>query len=176
MRALVDETKLRAFMEAVGDRATGPGRVYLVGGATALLLGFRRQTIDIDLKLDPEPAGVFEAIAGIKQALDVNVELAAPDDFMPALPGWRERSERIGAWGAVEFLHYDFYGQALAKIARGHRQDLQDAANLIRTGRVDRGELIRLFEQTKAEMIRYPAQNLAEVEARLTRFLEKRDA
>lgn len=176
MRAPVDEAKLRAFMEALGGRATGPGRVYVVGGATALLLGFRRQTIDVDLKLDPEPAGAFEAIAGLKQELDVNVELAAPDDFVPALPGWRERSEEIGRWGKVEFFHYDFYGQALAKIARGHRQDLQDAANLVRTGRVDPDELIRLFDQTKAEMIRYPSQNLADLEARLTRFLESLDA
>lgn len=171
MRQGVDEAKLRAFMEAIGRRATGPGRVYLVGGATALLLGFRPQTIDIDIKLDPEPPGVFEAISDLKETLGVNVELSSPDDFAPALPGWRERSERIGQWGAVVFFHYDFYGQALAKIIRGHRHDLQDAADLVRSGRVSPAELRRLFELTKAEMIRYPALDVVGVEDQVARFV-----
>lgn len=34
--------------------ARSPGKVCFTGGATALLLGFREQTIDIDLKLDPD--------------------------------------------------------------------------------------------------------------------------
>lgn len=76
MRAPVDETKLRAFMKAIGERATGPG-----------VRGGGRDGAVARLKLDPEPAGVFEAIAGLKQEIDVNVELAAPDDFVPALPG-----------------------------------------------------------------------------------------
>ena len=53
-----------------------------MGGATAVLLGIRDQTIDIDVKLDPEPAGVFESIARLKEQLHVSVELAAPDQFL----------------------------------------------------------------------------------------------
>lgn len=48
-------------MEELGKRATSPGTVYLTGGSTALLLGFREQTVDIDIKLEPEPAGAFQA-------------------------------------------------------------------------------------------------------------------
>ena len=47
----------------------------------------RDATIDVDLKLDPEPRGIFDAIVCAKNALEVNLELASPDDFMPALSG-----------------------------------------------------------------------------------------
>lgn len=59
----------KQFMEELASAARSPGKVYFTGGATALLLGFREQTIDIDLKLDPEPAGAFEAIAALKNRL-----------------------------------------------------------------------------------------------------------
>ena len=62
----------------------------------------------------------------LKDRLDVNIELASPDDFIPALPGWQERSTFIAQVGKVTFLHYDFYAQALAKIERGHDFDLSD--------------------------------------------------
>ena len=45
-------------MQELAAAARSPGNVYFTGGATALLLGFRDQTIDIDLKLDPERCGV----------------------------------------------------------------------------------------------------------------------
>src|SRR5438552_473799 len=95
MRHYVDRKKLEEFMRRLGRRATTPGTVYICGGSTALLLGFRSQTVDIDIKLDPEPGGVFEAIAELKESLGINVELASPDQFIPPLPGWRERSPLI---------------------------------------------------------------------------------
>ena len=67
METALNPEKLGNFMEQIGRRATGPGRIYLVGGATALLLGIRGQTVDVDIKLDPEPPGTFEAIALLKQ-------------------------------------------------------------------------------------------------------------
>ena len=69
MRGFLDREKLEAFMQAIGHRATTPGVVYLTGGATALLLGIREQTVDVDIKLDPEPGGVFQAIAESAKAV-----------------------------------------------------------------------------------------------------------
>ena len=62
MRASADVTKINAFMVALGKAVKGPGRVYLTGGATALLHGWRNTIINVDLKAEPEPAGLFEAI------------------------------------------------------------------------------------------------------------------
>ena len=61
-----DKARLEAFMAALGKGVRGEGRIYLAGGATAILHGWRRMTIDVDIKPDPEPAGLFEAIARLK--------------------------------------------------------------------------------------------------------------
>src|ERR1043165_659804 len=134
MRRKVTVESLREFMRELGAAAQSPGKVYFTGGGTALLLGFRDQTIDIDLKLDPEPKGGFEAIAKLKNSLDVNVELASPDNFIPATREWRAHSRHIASIGKLEFFHYDFALQALSKIERGHAQDLQDVKALLDAG------------------------------------------
>ncbi len=149
--------KVRELMRRLGRDATGPGRIYLVGGSSAVLVGWREATVDIDLKLDPEPEGVFEAIARAKEALNINVELAAPDDFLPPLPGWRERSPFIDRYGSVDYHHYDFYAQALAKLERGHEMDLSDVREMGRRGLIRASRLIELYESVEAAMVRYPA-------------------
>jgi hypothetical protein len=174
MRNPVDVPKLQAFFREIGSSAEGGGAIYITGGATALLLGLRPQTVDVDIKLSPEPKGVFEAIARIKERLGLNVELAAPDDFIPPLPGWRERSRFIVREGQVDFFHYDFYSQALAKIQRGHRVDLQDAEGFVRLGLADAGELLSLFERITPDLIRYPSIDPAEFEERVRRFVQER--
>ncbi len=144
-------------MAALGRRTKGPGRVYLTGGATALLHGWRSSTIDVDIKAEPEPAGFFEAIAHIKDALDLNVELASPDDFIPPLPGWRERSIFIERHGELDFSHFDLYSQALAKIERGHERDLRDVESMIRNRLVTTARLQEMFRSIEPDLIRYPA-------------------
>ena len=158
-------------MVQLGRRATSPGTIYITGGSTALLLGIRDQTIDIDIKLDPEPEGVFEAISELKILLDVNVELASPDQFIPPLPGWRERSQPIEFAGKIQFRHYDFYAQALAKIERGYEQDLADARALIDMELISPEELKRLAEAIHPYLIRYPAINPTEFERKVEEFL-----
>jgi hypothetical protein len=171
MRGLVDRAKLEEFMAVVGARATTPGTVYLVGGATALLLGIREQTIDVDLKLAPEPGGIFQAIAELKQSLNVNVELASPDHFLPPLPGWADRSLFIASIGAVVFRHYDFYSQALAKIERGHDQDLSDARALLKICKLSDAELVRLAKEIEPDLIRYPSIDAEDFFRKLADFL-----
>src|SRR5690606_23320342 len=107
--------RVRRLLEALGRQCRGPGRIYLTGGGTAVLYGWRESTADVDLKLDPEPEGAFSAIRELKDRLDVNVELASPDDFIPPLPGWQGRSLFIARHGRVDFFHYDPYAQVLAK-------------------------------------------------------------
>lgn len=149
--------KVRELMRLLGRAARSDGRIYLVGGSSAVLVGWRDTTVDVDLKLDPEPAGVFEAIARAKEALNINVELAAPDDFIPALPGWRERSRFIDRFGPIDYYHYDFNAQALAKIERGHEQDLEDVRAMGQLGLIKRARLVELFESIEPLLVRYPA-------------------
>ena len=157
-------------MAELGKRVRGEGRIYLTGGATALLYGWRATTIDVDLKPDPEPAGLFEALAGLKDQLDVNVELASPDHFIPVVPGWRERSLFIARHGKIEFFHYDPYGQALSKLQRRHDRDLVDVRALLREGLVRVDRLRESFAQIEPELIRYPAIDSASFRTAVLEF------
>ena len=157
MRPPVTGAKIEKLMSALGQEVTGPGTVFFTGGVTALLHGWRDTTIDIDLKAMPEPAGFFQALALLKEREAVNIKLASPDDFIPEIPGWRERSLFIDRRGIVDFYHYDLYAQALAKIERGHTRDLADAESMVAAGLVDRAKLLKLFAQIESGLIRYPA-------------------
>lgn len=168
---MVTPERLHELMRALGRRC-GPGRIYLVGGATALLYGFRESTADVDLKLDPEPPGVFEAIVKLKEELQMNVELAAPDDFIPPLPGWRERSAFVARHGEVDFHHYDFRAQALAKIERGHDRDVGDVRAMLDANLTTLEALRSSFAAIEGQLPRYPRVD-AEVFARRLAALEE---
>jgi len=157
VREPVTADRIRGFFAALGAKARGDVRVYLTGGATAVLFGWRPSTVDLDLKFVPDSDAVLRALPELKDELHVNVELASPDQFIPELPGWQERSRFIAAEGTVSFFHYDPYAQALAKIERGHDQDLRDAREMVRRGLVDRQELHRLFQEIEPKLFRYPA-------------------
>jgi hypothetical protein len=172
-RAHVDRAKLERFMVELGRRVRGPGRVYLTGGATALWVGWRETTVDVDLKLDPEPPGAFEAIAALKEDLDLNVELASPDQFLPAVPGWRERSVHVGRYGPVDFFHFDYVSQALAKLARAHDRDTADVEAMLRRGLVSVAALLEAFERIAPELVRFPGVDARALEQRVTAFAER---
>jgi hypothetical protein len=174
MRRNVTLETLKQFMQELAAATRSPGIVYFTGGATALLLKFRDQTIDIDLKLDPEPEGAFEAIAALKDRLNLNVELASPDDFIPPAADWREQSRHIASIGRVQFYHFDFSMQALAKLERGHAQDLEDVANFLRGGYVSVEDLKRRFAQIEPGLLRYPAIDAHQFRIKVEEFLAKR--
>ncbi|MDB2346832.1 hypothetical protein N9V84_02945 [Verrucomicrobiales bacterium] len=157
MRSPADKNKIELFMEQFGKKLKGEGRIYLTGGATALLHGWRSSTIDVDIKAAPEPPRYFETIAEIKESLDLNVELASPDQFIPELPGWESRSLFIGRHGKVDFYHYDLYSQALAKLERGHERDLMDVEAMEARQLIRKERLWELFEAIESSLIRFPA-------------------
>lgn len=55
MRELADASRIERFMRELGRAARHEGRVYLTGGATAVLYGWRESTIDIDVKMREIP-------------------------------------------------------------------------------------------------------------------------
>lgn len=157
MREIADDARIRALMRALGAAARGGTTVYFVGGATAVLHGWRASTKDADIKVLPDSDELLRAIPAIKEALKINVELAAPDDFLPALPGWQERSPFIAKEGSAVFRHYDFYAQALAKLERGHRQDLEDVRSMRRAGLIEMARLLGFLGEIEPFLYRYPA-------------------
>jgi hypothetical protein len=144
-------------MRALGGEARTEARLYFTGGSTAVLLGWRASTIDIDIRFFPELDELFRALPKLKEELQVNIELASPAEFIPELPAWQERSIFIARVEKISFFHYDPYSQALAKIERGHSQDRADVEKMIESGLVDRAELLSYFEAIDPELYRYPA-------------------
>ncbi len=132
-------------------------RVYFTGGSTAVLYGWREMTLDIDLKFEPDADELYRAIPLIKEQLQLNIELVAPSDFIPELPGWQDRCQFITREGTVSFFHYDPYSQALSKIERGHDQDVQDVASMLQDGLLNRQKLLALFKQIEPYLYKYPA-------------------
>ncbi len=161
MRQQVTPERLHEFMKVLGDRVTQSARVFLVGGATAVLLGWRNSTIDINLKVVPDSDEILQLFHLLKDQIGVNIELASPDDFIPELPGWEARSRFIAQIGKLTFLHYDFYAQTLAKIERGHQGDLSDVDHFLKAKLVDPQKLMDLFSQIEVRLFKYPAINSA---------------
>jgi Nucleotidyltransferase of unknown function (DUF6036) len=157
MRALADGDRIHRFMRALGAASPAEARVYFTGGATAVLHGWRASTIDVDIRIVPEHDALFRAIPQLKEQLQINVELASPDQFIPVKDGWEDRSPFVGREGRVSFHHFDLYAQALSKIERGHAQDVEDVREMLGRGLVERAALTAYFEVIAPRLYRYPA-------------------
>jgi hypothetical protein len=157
MREVAEAERIRRFMAALGEAAHDDTRVYLTGGASAVLQGWRATTLDVDIEIVPDRDDLLRALPALKERLAINVELAAPSHFIPEVPGWAERSVFIRREGRVQFFHYDFYSQALAKIERGHSQDRADVATMLDSGVVEPARLRQMFEAIVPALHRYPA-------------------
>ena len=157
MRQVADAERIRRFMQAFGSAAEVATRVYFTGGATAVLLGWRKSTIDVDIKVEPDTDAMFRAIPHIKESLQLNVELASPIDFIPVRPGWQDRSPFVAQEGRTSFYHFDPYAQALAKVERGHRQDVDDVREMVSRGMIDPSAAWQYYTSIEPQLLRYPA-------------------
>src|SRR5437867_5289514 len=162
MRELADEKRIRRLMRALGGAAEHEGDCFLAGGATAVLLGWRATTLDVDIRLEPEQDEALRDLPRIKEELAVNVELASPADFIPLPEGWRARSPLIERIGRLSFRHFDFYSQALSTLERAHAQDVDDVGEMLARGLVDGGRLRACFSEIEPELYRFPAIDVAD--------------
>jgi hypothetical protein len=144
-------------MRQLGAAADSEAECFFAGGSTAVLLGWREATIDVDLRLVPELDEVLRAIPEIKNELQINIELASPGDFIPLPEGSDERAIHVGREGRLTFRHVDPYAQALAKIERGHARDVEDVAAMGRLGLIESELLLELFAQIENQLYRFPA-------------------
>lgn len=143
-------------MAALAEAADAEADIYFTGGATAVLLGWRGSTIDVDLKIVPEHDALFRAIPRLKEELRINVELASPGDFIPLPPGWEERRRFIDRIGLVTYYHFDLYAQALAKLERSHAQDVADVREMVGRGLIEPARALELFHAIEPRLYRYP--------------------
>ena len=174
MRQPVNAARLGELFRSLGRSTERDVRVYVTGGTTAVLEGWRRTTKDVDVKIIPDDDALLRSIPELKERLEINVELASPDDFIPPLPEWEARSRFIRKEGAVSFFHYDFYGQALAKLERAHALDMTDVRAMRDRGLIELEKLRSLFAQIEPMLYRYPAVQPAAFRKQVEAFLREK--
>jgi hypothetical protein len=157
VRESADVERIERLARELGRAVPRGTRMYLTGGATAVLEGWRPSTVDVDVRFEPDSDVALEEIAALKERLEVNVELASPLDFLPPLAGWQERSRFRFRTGNLEVFDFDLYSQAMSKLERGFELDLRDVAEMVDSGQVEPTRLLELFEGIEAELFRFPA-------------------
>jgi len=174
MREELTRDRLISLMKELARTAPRGGtyRVYLLGGGTAVYLGWRRSSIDVDLFSDQQD--VFGDIQGIKERLNMNIEFARPEDFVPPLRGTPDRHVFVDTIGRITFYHYDPYAQLLSKVVRGFKRDLDDAGEFVRRGMVDPRRFRKLVDTIPdSAYARYPSLSRHGVEEAVESFLSK---
>jgi hypothetical protein len=161
MRLPTDSERIQRLMDAFGRAASDNVRVYFVGGTTAVLMGWRESTIDVDFVMVPDDDALLRAIPELKETLNINVELASPLDFIPIPAGWEDRGVFIAERGRVTFYHFDLYAQALAKVERGHEQDLADVRAMMERKLVEPSRALDYFARMEPLLYRFPAVDRA---------------
>ena len=159
---------VKALSRAAPRRRTY--RLFLVGGGTAVYLGWRRASIDVDLFSEQD--ALFADIQAIKERLNINVELARPEDFVPPLADSDDRHVFIDRVGTIALYHYDPYAQLLSKVVRGFQRDMDDARAFMDSGMVD-GEKFRSLVRgiPDAAYAKYPRLSRRGVENAVDAFL-----
>ncbi len=156
MRGDATAERIRSLLAELGRYAQVGDRVYLTGGATAVLVGWRHSTRDVDIRLEGGEDELLRAIAELKDRLDINIELASPLDFLPEVEGWRERSPYVGRFGALEVFHIAYELQALAKLQRAFDQDIEDVRAMLARKLTSKAAVSATFEQMRSELFRFP--------------------
>lgn len=174
VRGKLTRDGLRALIKELARTAPGRRsyRVYFVGGGTAVYSGWRESTIGADLTCDDD--AIFRDVQGIKERLQLNIEFARPEDFVPELSGSNDRHLFIDTISRVSFYHYDPYAQLLSKVVRGFNRDMQDAENLVRSGMVN-PQLFQSLVQRIPERAysKYPALSTQGVLDAVQDFLDR---
>jgi hypothetical protein len=150
LRQPVSRDRIEDFLRWLGNHYRRPARLYLVGGTTIVYEGLRLQTLDIDLAIEVAAGDHGELLAVLREArdtLDINIEEAAPSDFIPLPDGYAGRHQYVGRYGQVDVFHFDLYSMALSKIERGRRQDQLDVLALLESNRLSWDRLQAMYSE-----------------------------
>ena len=173
MRRGIDKAAIELFLQKLGRAFHKPARLYLVGGAALVHLGIRPGfTQDIDVQVYGANEGdLIVTIQKLIERLQINIEFAAPGDFIPLPLQWEAHAQFVGRYGTIDVFYFDFYSIALSKIERGNDRDIADVKLLMQHSMVTIDELDKSYQEVLAQLGkgRYP---------RLTpqRFIERYQA
>lgn len=141
-------TTLQTFLQRLGERYSGAGDFYLLGGSALCLLGNPRATLDIDYTFELGAGSVEQleaTLAELSAEMRLDVEAVPLAEFVPLPPQAHERRQLVGRYGQLDVYIFDLYTIALSKVARGFEADLEDVMFMLHEGLIEFGELERHF-------------------------------
>ncbi len=147
---LVDAEAVWQFLDRLGQCYRHPGTLYLVGGTSLLLVAAKDSTFDIDVQFEVPDEYHGEFIGCLRQVsreLELPVEKASPEQFIPLPAGYQDRQRYIGRFGLLDVFHFDFYSVALSKLHRGNEKDFADVVNMLQIGLIELQHLDSCFEE-----------------------------
>ena len=161
----VTAKELQRFLEQLGRCYRFPGRLFLVGGSSLLLVEAKVRTLDIDIKIDvpvEHHDAFIRCIRNISRQRQLPVEQASPDQFIPLPNGYQERHQFIGRYGSLDVFHFDFYSIALSKLHRGNEKDYSDVIQMLSQGLVELSKLREQFREVLVQLESFDISSDAE--------------
>ncbi|GAC1361812.1 MAG: hypothetical protein NVS2B12_05900 [Ktedonobacteraceae bacterium] len=154
MRPSVDKKAIESFLQQLGRTFRKAGRLYLVGGAALVHAGVRPGfTQDIDIQVGGANEGdLIISIQRLIQQMQINIEFASPQDFIPLPTQWEANAQYIGRYGQIEVFYFDFYSIALSKIERATTRDIEDVKLLVQQKRIALDELDTSYQEVLAQL------------------------
>ena len=154
----VDARELLDFLQRLGQCYRHSGVLYLVGGSSLILVAAKESTFDIDVKFDVAPehhADFIRCLRQLSQEMELPVEQASPDEFLPLPRGYQDRRRFVGRYGALDVFHFDFYSVALGKLQRGNEKDYTDVVHMIQVGIIELDSLEKYFQEVLPQIEAY---------------------
>ena len=170
---------LQGFLEDLGRRFRYPGRLYLVGGTSLILVDAKVSTLDVNVKIEVSAEHKDELVRCLRETgrqSQLSVEQASPDQYIPLPRGHEGRHRFVGRFGSLDVFHFDFYSVALSKLLRGNEKDYEDVVQMVWTNLIALEQLQLYFFEVlpQLETFRVGADpeefesNFAEFERRLS--------
>ena len=162
MRHNVTKADIEKFLDALGKSFRKPGRLYLADSAALVHFGLRPgSTMDIDVAIEaPDEDEMVMAIRKLVEKMQINVEFAAPGDFIPLPIHWMDQARYVGRYGSIDVFYFDFYSLALSKISRGNDRDLIDVKLLLQQKLITLEDLDAAYSEVLPRMGKRPYINL----------------
>jgi len=124
MRPDVDCDRVLALLSAIGKRLRTAHTLYLVGGSSAVLVGWRLSTRDVDVRPEPDSDELLRVLYDLKNVLVTDLDdvrtmidrqLVSPEELHD---GFAEMSERLFRFPGVDAERFE---RRIVGVA-GHRQ------------------------------------------------------
>jgi hypothetical protein len=170
----LDEIRIRAILQLMGERVTTPSNLILIGGGALALLGSPRLTVDIDfIGDDVSPDELGKTIMQVAKEQNIYADPVPLERFIPLPQGNESRMIDIGKFGNLSVSVADPYSIALGKLERGFDTDLADIIFLIRQNLIDLVQLQHVVEESlprAAEFDMSPENMLAHLQTIIKRL------